>query len=138
MSGNHDADVDIAQGSPQGSHRDTYGDGVDLQSLHEQLAEFEEENAVLSMENQMLEAFYERVAHEIGEELRRQSELNSNDGVAGKKKAPKKEKKDEGSQTLSIEQKQRCAQLVFESNAKLLDRTKADRERVRCISPRFL
>ncbi len=131
MPGSRIVDVDIAEGSPQGSQREIHVDNDDLQSLQEQLAEFEEENAVLNMENQMLEAFYESVAHEIGEELRRQAELHSNDGLAGKKKAPKKEKKDEGSQTLSIEQKQRCAQMVFESNAKLLDRTKADREKVR-------
>ncbi len=124
-------DVDIAEGSPQGSQREAQVDNDDIQSLQEQLAEFEEENAVLSMENQMLEAFYEKVAHEIGEELRRQAELHSNDGLAGKKKAAKKEKKDEGYQTLSIEQKQRCAQIVFETNSKLLDSTKADRERVR-------
>jgi hypothetical protein len=139
MSGNHTVDVDIAEGSPQGSQRESHFVNDDLQSLQQQLAEFEEENAVLSMENQMLEAFYERVAHEIGEELRRQAELHSNDGLAGKKKAPKKEKKDEGLQTLSIEQKQRCAQIVFESNTKVLERMRADRESVRfsCTSHLF-
>lgn len=124
---NDDADVDLAEGSPGGAH----GGSDDIKSLREQLAEFEEENAVLSMENQMLEAFYEGVAHEIGEEMRRQAELHSNDGVAGKKKLGKKDKKDEGLGTLTIEQKQRCAQMVFESNSKLLDHSRADRERVR-------
>jgi hypothetical protein len=134
MPGSHSgADVDLAQGSPQGPdhERETYAGNDDLQSLQEQLAEFEEENAVLSMENQMLEAFYESVAHEIGDELRKQSELHSNDGVAGKKKAAKKEKKDEGLQTLTIEQKQRCARGVFDSHSKGLDQTRAERERVR-------
>ena len=131
MSGSHVADVDLAQGSPRGTDHEAYGVSEDLQSLQEQLAEFEEENAVLSMENQMMEAFYEIVAHDIGEELRRQSELHSNDGVTGKKKAGKKDKKEEGLQALSIEHKHRCAQVVFDSNAKLLDQTRADRERVR-------
>jgi hypothetical protein len=130
MSGNHDVNFDLAQGSPQGSVHEQHGSGSDLQSLEEQLEEFEEENAVLSMENQMLEAFYESVAHDIGEELRRQAELHSNDGVAGKKKAGKKEKKDEGSHSLTLDQKHRCAQAVFDSNAKLLERMKSDREKV--------
>jgi len=127
MSGNDDVDFDLAEGSPGAARGGSDG----LKGLQEQLAEFEEENAVLSMENQMLEAFYESVAHEIGEELRRQAELHSNDGVAGKKKAGKKDKKDEGVSTLTIEQKQRCAQMVFESNSKLLNHMRADRERVR-------
>jgi hypothetical protein len=140
MPGSHSgADVDLAQGSPQGPEheREMYAGNDDLQSLQEQLAEFEEENAVLGMENQMLEAFYESVAHEIGEELRKQSELHSNDGVAGKKKAAKKEKKDEGLQTLTLEQKQRCARAVFDSQSKALDQTRAERERVRFLSFRF-
>jgi hypothetical protein len=133
MSGYREADVDLATGSPHGSQQlhEAHDGNHDLQSLQEQLAEFEEENLVLSMENEMLEAFHESVAHEIGEELRRQAELHSNDGVAGKKKAGKKEKKEEGAQALTIEQKHRCAQMVFESNHKLLERSRADREGVR-------
>ena len=126
MSGNDDVDFDLAEGSPGAARGGSDG----LKGLQEQLAEFEEENAVLSMENQMLEAFYESVAHDVGEELRRQAELHSNDGIAGKKKAVKKDKKDEGLQTLTIEQKQRCAQAVLDSNAKLLDHTRMEREMV--------